>query len=209
MRVFITGTDTDIGKTVISSWLCLHTGFSYYKPIQTGIAPSSSTSDRSIVYQISGTSTLKEYWVHEIPNAPQVIGHLCGEKSLKVEDIPIPEADRVVIEGVGGVLVPLNDQELIIDMILYFNAPVILVTRPYLGTINHTLLSLEALQRRNIVILGVIMNGPCCKAVMHSIQQHGKIPIIAEFPILETISYRTLQEVSLPRLLMKALNLED
>ena len=207
MRIFITGTDTNVGKTIISSWLCLHTGFKYYKPLQTGIPKNSLESDTQVVFHHSKTYTIEEYWLHESPNAPYVIERLYGGFELKIKNIFIPQDEQLIIEGVGGVLVPINARERLVDMIQYFNASVIVVTRPDLGTINHTLLSLEALYHRAIPVLGIIVNGPCCKAVMHAIEHHGKTPIIGEFPRLGYISYKVLEEISLPYPIKKIFNL--
>ena len=203
MHIFITGTDTNVGKTVISSWLCLHTQYSYYKPIQTGCYAQDPDSDRARVHQYSTTHTYPEAWVHPMPAAPGVIEDAMQSTRLNVSEIPIPQASHLIIEGAGGVLVPLNSEELLADMIIRMNIPVILVSRPELGTINHTLLSIEALRARSIQILGVIMNRPCTPEVANAIQVHGNVPMLATFPELQDISYETLQRIPLTPALIK------
>lgn len=205
MRIFITGTDTNVGKTVISSWICLHTRALYYKPIQTGCAWGGAKCDRVVVQRNTGVQTLLESWVHEMPAAPQVIAEHHKIPPVRLSDIKIPDAPNSVIEGAGGVLVPLNNRELMIDLIVYFNAAVILVSRPDLGTISHTLLSLAALRQRNIPILGIIMNKPCDKEVAHCIEHHSQTPILLTFPRLTQVSRKTLQQVALPEVIATVL----
>lgn len=203
MHIFITGTDTNVGKTLIASWLCLHTNYAYYKPIQTGCTAQDKDSDRALVHEYSKAVTFPETWVHPMPAAPWVIEETTGSCAPKVHDFRIPTIPNLIIEGAGGVLVPLNAEELLVDLISHIKAPVILVARPDLGTINHTLLSIEALRARNIPVLGVIMNRPCTPGVAKSIHVHGKIPILATFPELLEVSYAALRGVPLNDTLRK------
>lgn len=203
MHIFITGTDTNVGKTLISSWLCLHTHYAYYKPIQTGCTAQDPDTDCARVQEYSYTFTFPETWVHPMPAAPWVIEETTGVCAPYVSTFSLPSAPNLIIEGVGGVMVPLNAQELLIDLIKHMNVPVILVARPDLGTINHTLLSIEALRARHIPILGVIMNRPCTKAVAKAIEIHGKSSILATFPVLAQISYKTLRDIPLGETLRK------
>jgi dethiobiotin synthetase len=114
----------------------------------------------------------------------------------------------LIIEGAGGVLVPINDTYLMVDLIKKLGAPVILVARTTLGTINHTLLSLEALRSRNITVLGVIMNGEQNTQNSNSIELYGRTSVLAEFPKLESVSMNTLQGIALPQKLKQILEVQ-
>jgi dethiobiotin synthetase len=111
----------------------------------------------------------------------------------------LPPSPHLIIEGAGGVLVPINDTHLMVDLIKTLGVPVILVARTALGTINHTLLSLEALRSRNINVLGVIMNGEQNLQNSHSIERYGRTSVLADFPKLDRISMHTLQGIAMPQ----------
>lgn len=154
MKVFVTGTDTGVGKTFVSSWLCLHTGAAYVKPIQTG---GSRGSDTEWVAQL-GVRTCPETYVFREARAPHQAAAREGRK-VRIRDITLPKIQDLVIEGAGGVLVPLNAEESMADLMRVLAVPVLVVARAGLGTINHTRLSLEALEARGIRVLGTIVSG--------------------------------------------------
>lgn len=199
MHIFITGTDTDIGKTIISSWLCLHTGFAYFKPIQTGCI---NGTDRGTVQQLSSSQIYhQESLLYKAPLSPHLAANL-ENKEIDIRDIKIPKNNNLIIEGAGGVLVPINKHLLMIDLIKKINAPVILVSRSTLGTLNHTLLSLEALRSRNITILGVILNNTSnqdLKYNLKAIEWYGKTTVLAHIPKLTTINKSSLLKIALPK----------
>jgi dethiobiotin synthetase len=201
MKIFLTGTDTSVGKTVISSWLCCHTSYSYWKPIQSG---ELELSDSKIVENISKTIIHKESYLFKNPVSPH-LASILEKKSIDINTITLPNEKNLIVEGVGGVLVPLNEKTLLVDFIESLNIPVILVVRSTLGTINHTLLSLEALKKRSIPILGVIMNGPLNKDNIEAIEFYGKIKVIATFPKLEKISDNAIKSIELPSSLKELL----
>ena len=165
MQIFITGTDTNIGKTLVSSWLCLHTRYDYFKPLQTG---SSEGKDSEVVAQLAGPKIHAESYVYKAPLAPAAAAAL-EKQSIDIHTIKLPDVPHLIVEGAGGLMVPINPHTLMIDLIKLFSIPVILVARSSLGTINHTLLSLEALRARNVEVLGVITSGlfnhPNCDAI--------------------------------------------
>ena len=101
---------------------------------------------------------------------------------------------RLIVEGAGGVMVPLNENQLMVDLIRYLNLPVLLVARSMLGTINHTLLSLEILRKNGIAVIGVIMNGPLNPINKKAIETYGKIDVIAEIDKLHQINRQSLSE---------------
>jgi len=193
MQIFITGTDTDIGKTTVSSWLCLHSTYSYFKPIQTG---SDVGSDSKILSKIIQNTIYPEIYCYKKPLSPHLASSLENQE-INLENIILPKAHNLIVEGAGGVLVPINKNQLIIDLIKYLELPVILVTKPYLGTINHTLLSIAALSARQINILGFIMNGEENKYNSDAIEYYGKIPLLATIPTLTQITKESLLNIPL------------
>lgn len=195
MKVFITGTDTHVGKTLISSWLCLHTGFPYFKPIQTGLKED---RDTSMVHELSGVKTYREIYAYQAPLSPHRAAKLEND-TIEIEKIVCPLETSIIIEGAGGLLVPLNEKYLMIDLIQQLNIPVILVTRTTLGTINHTLLSLESLRARHIPVLGVIMNGEENQSNKEAIEWYGRTSVLMTFPIVRKINSQELKKVPLPK----------
>ncbi|WP_168464637.1 dethiobiotin synthase [Wolbachia endosymbiont of Ctenocephalides felis wCfeT] len=193
MQIFVTGTDTDVGKTIISSWLCLHTGYSYFKPIQTG---SVLGTDSHQVSDLVSTEVYKEDFVYKEPLSPHLAASL-ENCSIDIDKISLPKTHELIIEGAGGILVPISRDKFIIDLIKKFNVPTILVARSVLGTINHTLLSLEALRARNISILGVILNGPPNQDNLEAIEFYGRVQVLASVPKLQRINRESLMQIPL------------
>ena len=163
-KIFITGTGTDIGKTVVAAIVTEALQADYWKPVQTGAYHS--TDAKMVEFLISNSKTVihPEKYSFLQPMSPHAAAENEGKKIL-LSEIDLPETfNTLVIEGAGGVLVPLNDKEFIIDMIKKFEAETIVVLQNYLGSINHSLLTIEALMKRNINILGVVINGATHKA---------------------------------------------
>ncbi|TAK90987.1 MAG: dethiobiotin synthase [Burkholderiaceae bacterium] len=202
MNIFVTGTDTDVGKTLVCSWLCLHTQADYWKPIQCGTTPA---TDSDTVAQLSGVKTWPETYRLQLAASP----HLAAAQedvTISTADCRLPTADRLIIEGAGGVLVPLNERETVLDLIAHLEAPVLLVARSTLGTINHTCLSLHALRARNIPILGVIMCGPQHADNKAAIEHYGQTKVLAEFHLLNEVTRAALQSIPLPKTLRQLLS---
>jgi dethiobiotin synthetase len=188
MKIFITGTDTDVGKTLISTWLCLHTGYDYFKPIQTGCHIDSDSAAVAGLAQVPIHPNIYQY---EEPVSPHLAAILAGD-SIDLNKINLPVCENLIIEGAGGVLVPLNKKELMIDLIAQMAVPVILVARSTLGTINHTLLSLAALRARQIPVLGVILNGPINETNCQAIEFYGEVDVLDSMPKLTEVSRTSL-----------------
>ncbi len=186
--VFVTGTDTGVGKTLVSAWLVRGWQADYWKPIQSG---SEDGPDRDIVRRLSGAATERIHpsrWDLRAPLSPHEAARLDGV-ALALSDFTLPETARpLVVEGAGGVLVPLNARDLMADLIARLGLPALIVARSGLGTINHTLLTVEALRRRAIPITGVVMVGPANPANRAAIEQHGSVTVLAELPILTPVS---------------------
>ncbi len=129
------------------------------------------------------------------PIAPHEAARRAGIAIDMAKLVP-PRADRLlVVEGAGGLLVPLTEEAYVIDLAMELHLPVILVARSTLGTINHTLLSLEALRRRGLPIAGIVINGPETPHNRAAIERYGRVRVIAEIPRLETINRETLRQI--------------
>lgn len=193
MKVFVTGTDTDAGKTVASAWLCLHAGADYWKPIQTGHPPD---RDADVVARLSGAHVHPERHLFRAPLSGHDAARLEG-KRIELDDFTLPQTSRpLVIEGAGGVLVPLNETATTLDLMVRLGAPVIVAARSGLGTINHTCLTLMALRSRHLHIAGVIMSGPPNPGNRAAIEHFGNTKVLAEIPPLDPLSRESLQNVA-------------
>jgi|WetSurMetagenome_2_1015567.scaffolds.fasta_scaffold76247_2 dethiobiotin synthetase len=196
-RLFITGTDTGVGKTVISAILMAGLNGFYWKPIQSGLEEMSDTEWIQENTGLSGAHFFKETYRLTQPLSPHASAHHDGVRiELNSFRMPeIPESGHLIIEGAGGVLVPLNEKDLMTGLIKKLDAPVLLVCRSSLGTINHTLLSLEQLRREGIEILGVVMNGPRNIENREAIEHFGRIRVLAEIeplPFIDPLTLKTL-----------------
>jgi dethiobiotin synthetase len=156
MIYFVTAIGTDSGKTVISAVLCKALKADYWKPVQAGY-PTDSETVKSFLG--STTKIHDETYVFKTPASPHSAAALDNIK-ISLADFVIPHhTENLIIEGAGGCLVPLNEKDFVIDLAIKFKAEVILVSDLYLGSINHTLLSWEALTKRALTIKGIIFNG--------------------------------------------------
>lgn len=158
-QFFVTGIGTEIGKTIVSAVLTEALEADYWKPIQSG--DLDNTDSMKIERWISNPHTRihpERYRLNQ-PLSPHASAALDGVE-IKVSDFELPRTDRpLIVEGAGGLLVPLSLQETMLDLIQHLQLPVILVVRHYLGSINHTLLSLEVLRSRGIPLAGLLYNG--------------------------------------------------
>lgn len=193
MKVFVTGTDTDAGKTVVSAWLCLHSGADYWKPIQSGHPPD---RDADTVARLSGAQLHQERHLFRAALSPFDAARL-ENRRIELDDFRTPETSRpLVIEGAGGVLVPVNENATMLDLMQRLGAPVIVAARSGLGTINHTCLTLLALRSRGIPVLGVVLSGPLNPGNREGIEHFGNVKVLAEIPPLEPLTRESLQRVA-------------
>ena len=203
--IFITGTDTDVGKTVITGCLAnalLRKGkkVAVYKPVQCGnlLKSKIKSPDLALVKDLSGISAdcLFNDYSFKFASSP----HLAAELEHKKVNIDViknhykeisKKFDYVLIEGAGGLLVPLMRNYTVLDLIKDLSAPVLVVSRAGLGTINHTSLTINALKSRNIKIIGIVMNyfkgGKIEEDNKKIINQMGKIPIIGVVPFSKNL----------------------
>ncbi len=158
-KIFVTGIGTDVGKTVVSSVLTEALKADYWKPIQTGSFFSTDTA--KVQKWVSNTDSkfhpegylLKQYM------SPHAAAELEGI-DISLDSLKLPDTtNTLVIEGAGGLMVPLNREVFMVDIIKKFDAEVVLVIQNYLGSINHSLLSIDVLKQRNVKILGLVFNG--------------------------------------------------
>jgi malonyl-CoA O-methyltransferase len=188
--VFVTGTDTGIGKTVVAACLVHRWGASYWKPIQTGI--DSEPGDSETVARLSGAGSPRIYpplQVFRAPLSPEAAARRDGGR-VRLDDYRLPDGDGpIVVEGAGGVLVPLGAGVSMADLMRKLGLPVLLVARSTLGTINHSLLSLEALRARGLAVAGVVMVGPEPEENAEAIGRLGGVRILACLPVLPTVDH--------------------
>jgi dethiobiotin synthetase len=194
---FITGTDTNVGKTVLAALLCAALPGRYWKPIQTGARES---SDRERVQSWTGLDddqVVPERYVFDDPVSPHLAAQRAG-REIVIGEIQLRTANcgtPLIVEGAGGVMVPINSHQFMTDLMRHLALPVILAARSTLGTINHTLLSVESLRRARIQILGAVLIGPENRENRKAIQHYGNVQVIGEIPMLETINRDNLRAV--------------
>ncbi|NJR68798.1 MAG: AAA family ATPase [Synechococcales cyanobacterium CRU_2_2] len=217
---FITGTDTDVGKSVVSAILTLDLGATYWKPIQAGLKPY---TDTEFVHQVTGldhSHFFPERFRLTQPLSPHTAAAIDGIE-IQLSDFSLPTrplapgSDRsadpsapsapsgaiattlykphLIVEGAGGLRVPINPEQYMTDLIQHLGLPVLLVARSGLGTINHTILSIECLRHRGIPLLGVVLNGPRNEGNRRAIAHYGKTSILAEIEPLSSLNPTTLQ----------------
>ena len=184
-RLFVTGTDTGVGKTLVAGMLAYLLEAHYWKPIQAGTAPT--TDSWTVADWIGKERVFPERYRLAHPMSPNQAARLEGI-DLHLDQIHAPETDeKLVVEGAGGLMVPINDKDMILDLIQQLGYPVVLVTLTRLGTLNHTLMSIEMLRARKIPILGVIFNGETHDPNMHDILHFGNVHLIGYLPQLDYV----------------------
>ena len=158
-KIFVTGIGTDVGKTVVSAILTEALEADYWKPIQAGDLDNSDSIKVKNLISNNTTKIHLEGVKLNSPMSPHAAAKI-DQVNIQLTDFNIPTTNNhIIIEGAGGLMVPLNDKDLIIDLIQKINVEVVLVSQNYLGSINHTILSIDALKNRGIKVLGIIFNG--------------------------------------------------
>ncbi len=157
-RYFVTAIGTDSGKTVASAILCEALNADYWKPVQAG-TPTDTETVKSLVNN-TATKFHQESFLLAMPASPHAAARAEG-REIAIANIRLPATNNcLIIEGAGGLMVPLNDDDYVADLIKELGAEVILVANLYLGSINHTLLSSEYIKSKNLPVAGIIFNGP-------------------------------------------------
>ncbi|MGX7877234.1 dethiobiotin synthase [Mesorhizobium sp. ORM6] len=188
----ITGTDTGIGKTVFAAGLTGLLDGVYWKPVQSGIREETDSEVVSLLTGLPADRVLPEAWRLSEPLSPHRAAEL-DRVEIDAQALAMPATDRpLVIEGAGGLMVPLNRRTLYIDVFARWCAPVVLCARTALGTINHTLLSVEALRARSIPLLGVVFIGERVVDTQKTISEMGKVRVLGRLPHLSVLTPSTL-----------------
>lgn len=188
MSILIAGIHTGIGKTVCSAVICQALGYDYWKPVQAGELDSSD----SIFIQKNVTNpnciTHPERYRLTIPASPHYAAELDGIE-ITATDFALPQTNnQLVIETAGGIMSPLSNNFLNIDLMEQLNLPAIVVSNNYLGSINHTLLTVKALQQRNIEIKGLVFCGREFVSTRQFILQYTQLPLLFSIPQFEKIT---------------------
>jgi dethiobiotin synthetase len=193
IRVVVTGTDTGIGKTVFAAALAGALDAYYWKPVQAGL---DEETDRETVMRLSGLSEqrmLREAYRLKTPASPHLAAKIDGV-TIDPHVLALPDIDQVlVVEGAGGLMVPLTESLTYIDVMAKWRAPVALCARTTLGTINHSLLSIEALRARAVPLLGVAFIGDENAESEKIICQLGQTRHLGRLPILASLTRETVR----------------
>jgi dethiobiotin synthetase len=192
--IVVAGTDTGIGKTVFAAGLADFLGAFYWKPIQSGLE---SETDSQIAARLGGLShdrILPEAYRLKTPASPHHAAAVDGIR-IEAEALGVPEvcARRLVIEGSGGLLVPLDGRTLYIDVFARWRVPLVLCARTMLGTINHSLLSVEALRKRSIDLLGIAFIGDGNPETERAICEIGKVRRLGRLPLIAPLTRSALR----------------
>lgn len=196
---FVTGTGTDVGKTVVSAVLVQALKATYWKPIQSGLAEAAG--DSATVAQLAGLSAERV-----VPPVYALRAALSPDQAAAAEGVRIDLAQIVppsslevplVVEGAGGVLVPISARQTMVHVMARLLLPVVVVAPSGLGTINHTVLTLEALRSRNLPVAGVILNGPPHPENQAAIERFGAVKVLGTVPPLAALTPTAVAEAGL------------
>ena len=184
----ICGTDTDVGKTVVSALVVQGLGATYWKPVQSGLEGGGDSGRLQALLQLPATRLLPEAYRLQTPVSPHWAAELEGI-TIDPARLALPAvAGALVVETAGGLLVPLRRDWLQIDQLAAWGLPVLLVARSGLGTLNHTLLSVQALRQRSIPLLGLVLNGPLHPDNPATLAALAQPPVLAQLPPLEPLT---------------------
>ena len=191
MSFFLTGTDTEVGKTVICAWLMVHYRYNYWKPIQSGM----DSPDTKTIQKITGFDNSFFF-----PPAYELQRPLSPHESAKRDGIDIEltnfflpkKEEKIIVEGAGGILVPINEIYFIVDIIKKLGLPILLVARSGLGTINHTLLTVNELKKRNLPLQGIILNGEKNQSNKEAVEKYSGVSVVSELEPIKTLDKKTL-----------------
>jgi len=196
VKIAITGIHTGIGKTVATSMLAEALGADYWKPVQAGM----EERDSDVLMKLLTNGPAR---VH--PEAVCLTQPMSPHAAAAIDNVEVdykkfkwPITTKVLlVETAGGILSPMSDDSTMADFIAYFKLPTILITQNYLGSINHTLMSIEVLKNRGIKILGLVINGAAYPSSESFIEQYAGIPVLARIPHFETLTQKTIHAAAL------------
>lgn len=191
-RIIVTGTDTGVGKTVFAAGLAGALDAFYWKPVQSGLDPE---GDSETVLRLSGlppARILPEAYRLQLPASPHLSAREEGVEIDLQRLMPPADSAPLVVEGAGGVLVPLTETVLIADYFARLGAPAILCARTGLGTINHSLMSVEALRARGVPVAGIVFIGDPHPENERIVPRLADVPHLGRLPLLDTLDAATL-----------------
>lgn len=194
-QFFITGTDTGVGKTIVSAIVTQVLEGCYWKPIQSGVADEAP--DRVMVQSLTDLPA-QHFFSSVYELQASLSPHHAAELEaidIDIQQCQLPPFERaLIVEGAGGVFVPINARASMLDLMKHFHFPVIIVTRGTLGTINHTLLTIHALRQYNIPIQGIVFNGMLYHANQKTIEQWGGVRTLFHVPYFAELEKSALQD---------------
>lgn len=192
MKLFVTAIGTDSGKTLVSAILTKALSADYWKPVQAGLPTDSSFIEENI----ESVRIFPEAYKLTKPMSPHGAAEADGVY-IDINKFQVPVTDNnLIIEGAGGLLVPVNNEETIADVITVLNVPVVLVVNLYLGCINHALLTINELKRRNISVKGIVFNGDGFEEARSIIVKQTSWPVILSIPTLGEVTPKEINELA-------------
>jgi len=191
-QLIVCGTDTDVGKTVVSALLVQGLGAHYWKPVQSGDDQGGDSDWIKTLLELPDQRLIPEAYRFQNPVSPHWAAELEG-RQIAPERLVLPKiSGPLVVETAGGLLVPLGRDWLQIEQVAQWQLPVLLVARSGLGTLNHTLLSVEALRHRQIPLLGLVLNGPLHPDNPRTLAEISGAPVLAQLPPLDPLDASAL-----------------
>jgi dethiobiotin synthetase len=189
--LIVTGTDTGVGKSVFAAGLTAALGASYWKPVQSGLE---GVTDTETIKVLSGVDVLPETYRLNMPASPHLSAEDMGVE-IDLSCLSLPQVTGpLVVEGAGGIMVPLNRKHFFLNLFAQWQAPVVLVAHTALGTINHTTLSLMALRGAGCTVIGVAFVGDAEPDVEQTIVEMGEVRHLGRLPQIDDLSRETLSE---------------
>lgn len=193
-RLFVAGTDTGVGKTLVSAILATGLKAVYWKPIQSGREEITDTDWMRTATGLPEEFFLPETYLLTQPLSPHAAAAQDGV-SIRLTDFYLPDQavyPRLIVEGAGGVMVPLNESHFMVDLMKYLRLPVLVVAENRLGTINHSLMTLEKLRQNGLAVIGVVLSGPPNEVNKSAIESYGHVNVIAQVDKLPKLNSRTI-----------------
>ncbi len=191
---FISGIGTDVGKTIISALLVEKLEADYWKPVQTGAKLDSDTERVRSLVSNDKSQFFQESVLLEAPLSPHEAAALEGHE-IQLHELQKPaSAQTLIIEGAGGLMVPLNNRLMMAELIGHFNAKLILVSRNYLGSINHTLMSLQLIKQWNIPFHGIIFTGEYNASSQDLILEYSGVKCLGYMPMLKEVNRENIKQ---------------
>ncbi len=197
-QFFVSGISTEVGKTVCSALLVNALEADYWKPVQSGDLHHTDTMKVAEWNGLELPHPRFHQETHRLvtPMSPHAAAAIDGVQ-IHMDDFKVPETQApLIIEGAGGLMVPLNDDDTILDLMADLNVPVVLVSRNYLGSINHTLLSVAQLKQRQVPIAGIVFNGPVNPSTESVIEHMTQLPVLFRIPELDHVSLPTVRALA-------------